>query len=107
MGVRSLFSNINKKFKFYNTSLVDGLKLYFSAHEFILTNKFKRYLLISGFFFLSLFTVSIKWMLDFISSAELPIIEWSLPKVKSFFNFEDGELRQGLKAVFWILKKTI
>lgn len=107
MGIRSFFSKIKAKLKFYNESLVSGLQLFFRAHEFILTNKFKRYLLISGFFFLLLFTISIKWLLGFLNSIELPLIEWSLPKVKSFFNFEDGELRQGLKAVFWILKKTI
>jgi len=107
MGIKSFFSRINQKLKFYNESLVSGLQLFFRAHEFILTNKFKRYLLISGFFFLLLFTISIKWLLGFLNSIELPLIEWTLPKVKTFFNFEDVELRQGLKAIFWVVKKTI
>jgi len=107
MGIKSFFNKIKTKLNFYNSSLVDGLQLYFRAHKFILTNKFKRYLLVSGLFFLLLFTVSIQWLLNFLSSIELPLIEWTLPKVKSFFNFEEGELRQGLKAVFWLLKKTI
>jgi len=107
MRIKTFFSRLNEKIKFYNESLVNGLQLFFKAHEFILTKKFKRYLLISGFFFLMLFTISIKWLLSFIGSVELPLIDWAIPKVKSFFNFNDGELRQGLQAVFWIFKKTI
>ncbi len=107
MGIKSFFKKLKVKINYYNETMVSGLQLFFKAHNFILTNKLKRYLFISGFFFLLLFTISIKWLISFIVSIESPSIDWLIPKINNFFTFKDDELRQGLKAVFWILRKTI
>jgi len=107
MGFKSFFKKLKGKINYYNETMVSGLQLFFKAHNFILANKLKRYLFISGFFFLVLFSIGINWLLNLMASIESPTIEWAIPKINIFFNFTDEELRQGFTAVFWILRKTI
>ena len=101
----------NKKFsqkvKHSNQLMVAGLQLFLNAHVFIWQNKLKRYLLISGFSFLILFSISIQWILYWIDINETWITNWLLNQGSHYIKLSETELKYGVNGVFWLVRHSI
>lgn len=104
--MRQFNKNI-KRLKEYNSNVIIGLKYFFDAHEFVLKNKLIGYLLISGLFFLSVFSVSMQALLNGIESVEPWLTNLILDNFKSYINLEVATIKKGIQASFWLLKMVI
>ncbi len=98
---------INQKLKNSNQLMVSGLQLFLDAHVFIWQNKLKRYLLISGFSFLILFSISIQGLLNWIELNETWITEWLLNQGTHYIKLSKTELKYGVNGIFWIVRHSI
>ena len=101
----------NKKFsqkvKQSNQLMVAGLQLFLDAHVFIWQNKLKRYLLISGFAFLILFSISIQGLLHWIDLNETWITKWLLNQGTHYIKLSKTELKYGVNGIFWLVRHSI
>ena len=96
-----------QKLKVSNELIVAGLQFFLDAHVFIWKNKLKRYLLISGFSFLVLFSISIQGLLHWIDLNEAWITKWLLAKGSYYVKLSKIELNYGINGVFWIVRHSI
>lgn len=95
------------KIKDNQLKLLETLKTYFDAHQFVIENKFYKYLFISGFVFLLLFSIVLKLLLLGIDYVKLPTENLLLPILLKFLKFSQEEIKNGLEVSFWLIKKTI
>lgn len=91
----------------YEQTVMECLPVFFDAHKFIIHNKFRRYLLISGLVFLIFFSLIIQGALYGVNAIQEPISNWALPYLDQFLTFKKEEIEKGLSAVFWLIKKAI
>lgn len=96
-----------KKLKNSNQFIVAGLQLFLDAHVFIWKNKLKRYLLISGFAFLILFSISIEGLLHWIDLNETWITNWLLHQGTQYIKLSETELKYGVNGIFWLVRHSI
>ena len=96
-----------QKIKDSNQWMVTGLQLFLDAHVFIWQNKLKRYLLISGFAFLILFSISIQGLLHWIDLHETWITKWLLEQGSKYVKLSQTELKYGANGVFWLVRHSI
>lgn len=90
-----------------NQLMVSALQLFLDAHLFIWQNKLKRYLLISGFSFLILFSVSIQGLLYWIDLNESWITKWLIEQGTYYIKLSKTELKYGVNGIFWLVKYSI
>lgn len=102
-------TGFKNKVRANNNTIVDGLKLFFEAHQFILRNKLKRYMIISGLLFLVLFSVGINFIIIGVEHVEPFITEWILLNFKKYLNFNvnEAEMKIGIQGGFWLVKTAI
>ena len=105
---------INLKFKKFkktlnnnDTIIIKTLSVFIEAHEFVKKNKLRKYLLISGFAFLLLFSITIHLILYFIQTVEKPISEKLVDITKNYIAFNVKDILTGVKVFFWLIKKGI
>lgn len=67
----------------------------------------KKYLLISGFAFLLLFTIIIKLILSGVESSQEPLTKWLLPYLQKYLTLNPEDIKNGIKGLFWLIKKAI
>lgn len=96
-----------QKVKDSNRWMVAGLQMFLDAHEFIWQNKLKRYLLISGFTFLILFSISIQGLLHWIDVNESWITKWVLKQGANYIKLSKTELKYGVNGIFWLIRHSI
>ena len=96
-----------QKLKVSNDLMVAGLQLFLDAHIFIWQNKLKRYLLISGFTFLILFSIGIQGLLNWIDLNQTWITKWLLDKGAHYIKLSQTELKYGVNGIFWLIRHSI
>ena len=96
-----------QKVKDSNQWMVAGLQLFLDAHKFIWQNKLKRYLLISGFTFLILFSIGIQGLLNWIDLNQTWITKWLLDKGAHYIKLSQTELKYGVNGIFWLIRHSI
>jgi CysZ protein len=96
-----------QKISISNKLIVAGLQLFLDAHLFIWQNKLKRYLLISGFSFLILFSISIQGLLHWIDVNESWLSTWLIHKGAHYIKLSKTELKYGVNGIFWVVRHTI
>jgi CysZ protein len=101
------FKQLKKTAIQYESIVMNILSIYFEAHKFVRTNNFRKYLIISGSFFLVFFTITIKVIIYGIEYIEHPITIKLLPFIQRFLLLSSEDITKGIQAVFWLLKKAI
>ncbi len=90
-----------------NERLIEGLALFLESHTFIWKNKLKRYLLISGILFLTLFSISIQGLLNWIDYLEPSLTKWLMKESVKYLILSKKELSYAIKGAFWLVRHTI
>ncbi len=96
-----------KKWKIYEESTLNCLKIYFEAHRFIRSNSFSKYFIVSGLAFLILFTISINVIVNSVNYIEAPVTEKALPFIQKYLNLDVNSIEKSIQTTFWIIKKLI
>lgn len=96
-----------KKWKIYEESILNCLKIYFEAHRFIRSNSFSKYFIVSGLAFLILFTISINVIVNSVNYIEAPVTEKALPFIQKYLNLDVNSIEKSIQTTFWIIKKLI
>ena len=100
-------NNIKTKAKVYEETALNCLNIYFDTHRFVRNNNLRRYLLISGIAFLLLFTITIKAIIYGVNAVETPVTEGVLPYLKKVLTLNAEDIKKGIQASFWLVKKAI
>lgn len=101
------WADLKLKIRAFDKDATDCLAIYFDAHRFIEQNNLRKYLLISGVAFLLLFTISIKALIQGLNALEPSITEGVLPYLERYLTIETDQIRKGIQATFWLIKKAI
>lgn len=99
--------NLKNNYFLYEKQFLETLQVYVNAHQFVQKNNFKKYLLISGFAFLLLFTIIIKLILSGVESSQEPLTKWLLPYLQKYLTLNPEDIKNGIKGLFWLIKKAI
>lgn len=84
-----------------------SLKVYFEAYEFIRSNTFGKYFIISGIFFLIFFNVSIQFLINGLNSFQPLVLEHLSPIIERFVTFSKEQIESGIDTAFWLLDYAI
>jgi CysZ protein len=105
--IRSKIKRFKQTFNENDTLLLKTLGVFIEAHEFVKKNNLRKYLLISGFFFLLLFTLTIKLILYFVNTVEAPVSNKILAVLNEYLSLNSKDILTGIKVFFWLVKKGI
>ncbi len=104
--IRQYFGRLTDRLRTNNATCVSVLKVYFDAHDFIMQSRIKRYLLVSGLIFLTLFSVGLNFMIDGIDYAQEPLTNWIISHGKDY-TFDTSYVETGMETLFWLITFAI
>lgn len=93
--------------KHFEVIILDTLQVFFDAHRFIRKHNYRTYLLVSGLAFLVLFSLTIKGLTIGLDKLQEPVSQKLTPYLQEIINLSIEDIRQGITATFWLLKKAI
>lgn len=107
MLFKKKFDSFKGKMKHFEVIILDTLQVFFDAHRFIRKHNYRTYLLVSGLAFLLLFSLTIKGLTIGLDKVQEPVSQKLTPYLQDIINLGIEDIRQGISATFWLVKKAI
>jgi CysZ protein len=107
MLFKKKFDSFKENMKHFEVIILDTLQVFFDAHRFIRKHNYRTYLLVSGLAFLVLFSLTIKGLTIGLDKLQEPVSQKLTPYLQEIINLSIEDIRQGITATFWLLKKAI
>lgn len=105
--IKGKFRRFKEKLKHYEVIILETLHVFFDAHRFIRKHNYRHYLLISGLAFLLLFSLTIKGLTFGLDKLQEPVSHKLTPYLQDIIKLSIEDIRQGISATFWLVKKAI
>jgi CysZ protein len=107
MLFKKKFDSFKENMKHFEVIILDTLQVFFDANRFIRKHNYRTYLLVSGLAFLVLFSLTIKGLTIGLDKLQEPVSQKLTPYLQEIINLSIEDIRQGITATFWLLKKAI